>query len=259
MKLIAIVIAMAGLPSLVLSQATITEGNLPQIGDHVTIGINWDAPTPGSAGANQTWDHSGLVEEDSEYFDFVEPSTTDWWEDFTESTLSGISWTDTHSYYKISRGDLSAEGFAVPVSEFLVAKTMYDDTEQILPLPYTYGSTSQDDFSGTWWLGESPYPFTGTVEFEADGYGTLILPSGTYHNVVRYHLYREQVNVADLNRNTVTKDQWAWVSSDFRFWLLLMESSYDGFAYSYLTWWDKNPYGATPTEETSWSQVKSLY
>jgi len=246
-------------PSLAWVQPSITEANLPEIGDHVIIGINWGAITPGPAGSSVIWDHGSLVEENSEYFDYVEPSSTDWWEDFTASTLCGISWTESHSYYSVSRGSLHAEGYAVPFGEGEVAKTLYDDIEQILTLPYTYGSSFQDAFSGTWWFGSTPFPFTGTVDFEADGYGTLILPTGTYENVVRYHIHREQNNGTEPNSTIQTKDQWAWVSSDYRFWLLLMESNFDGFSYSYLTWWDKNPYAATPVVESSWGQVKALF
>jgi hypothetical protein len=123
----------------------------------------------------------------------------------------------------------------------------FDDSEQILELPYSLNSSFVDDFEGTSYIPAfGAFPFDGNLDFEADGYGTLILPTGTYNNVVRYHFFRTQTNYFNgFPAGTITKEQWAWVSADYRFWLLLMEENWDGFSTTPLIWYDKNPFPAT--------------
>lgn len=229
--------------SWVFAQPIITQSNIPQIGDNVTIAICSDPINEGSSGVNQTWDYSGLTESEEQSFMYVDPSITPKADSFPDANLCGISWDGSYSYYKVGSSALEAVGYVTPVPPTDTAMIVFDDYEQIVQLPYTYNDDFIDDFDGTSYVpGFGGLAFDGDIDFEADGYGTLILPTGTYNNVVRYHFFREQTNyVSGFPSNTQTKEQWAWVSADYRFWLLLMEENFDGFATSELIWYDKTP------------------
>ncbi|MCF8379065.1 MAG: T9SS type A sorting domain-containing protein [Bacteroidales bacterium] len=237
---------------LAFSQPEITQSNIPHVGDHVVIAICSDLVNPGTSGTNQTWDMSGLTETEEQSFTYILPSAGIEPDSFPNATLCGVSWQDDYSNYSVSPSSLSVEGYAVTISPDDTSLIVYDDPEQIIQLPFTYNDTFLDNFSGVSYIpGFGAFPFDGYLDFEADGYGTLILPTGTYNNVVRYHFYREQTNyVGGFPAGTTTKDQWAWVSSDYRFWLLLMEEVFDGISTTPLVWYDKNPYSASTSVNT---------
>ena len=246
-----------------IAQPIIGTPNMPQLGDVVTIGLCDDIVDANALnaaiGPMQIWDMSGLTEASEEQFTFVDPATSLWANDFPASNLCGISWEGSHSYYIIGASALETEGQATimpgPAPED-TAKIIYPvDHERILELPYTYGDGHTDTFSGTLDAGPFLGTIAGTVDLDVDGYGTLILPTGTYTNVVRYHLDRVQNNTVMGITSTQTKEQWAWVSADHRFWLLLMEINDDGFSTSDLVWYDKNPALAGPSGQAEIAQA----
>ncbi len=93
------------------------------------------------------------------------------------------------------------------------------------------------------------------MDFEVDGFGTLILPTGTYENVLRYHFFRTQVGDTGFVTITQTKEQCGWMSSDHRFWLMIQEINNDGFSDSELIWYDKDPLPALVTSQEEQAQL----
>jgi hypothetical protein len=229
------------------AQPEITQSNLPLVGDHVVIGICSDAVNPGNPGAMQTWDMSYLTETEEQFFTYIDPAEGLRSDSFPAANLCAVSWLNDYSYYNTGTSSLSVEGHVVTLEPSDTSVFVYNNNEQILGLPYTFNDGFTDTFDGSIYLSNlGTFSFDGTLDFEADGYGTLILPNGTYQNVVRYHFYREQTNYfGGFPAGTQTKEQWAWVSADYRFWLLLMEENWDGFSTTSLIWYDKNPYPAT--------------
>ncbi|NCA84669.1 MAG: T9SS type A sorting domain-containing protein [Clostridia bacterium] len=230
--------------ALAWAQPEITQANLPQTGDHVVIAICSDPVNPGNSGAMQTWDMSSLTQTEEQSFTYIPSAEWPLADSFPEATLCARSWQDDYSYYKVSPTSLTVEGHVVTTDPADTTVIVFSNSEQILELPYTLASNFIDNFEGTSYIPTfGAFPFDGSLDFEADGYGTLILPTGTYNNVVRYHFFRSQTNYFNgIPAGTITKEQWAWVSADFRFWLLLMEENWDGFSTTPLIWYDKNPY-----------------
>ena len=246
-KSFTLVLILSIFSAVAFAQPEITQANIPHIGDNVIISICQGAINPGSSGPNQTWDMSGLIDSEEQSFTYILPSEGLVPDSFPNATLCGVSWQNDYSNYIVSPSSLSVEGYAVTLDPSDTSIIVYDDPEQIIPIPYTYMDSYLDNFSGISYIpGFGAFPFDGYLDFEADGYGTLILPNGTYNNVVRYHFYREQTNYfGGFPAGTTTKDQWAWVSSEYRFWLLLMEEVFDGISTTPLIWYDKNPYIAS--------------
>ena len=231
------------------AQPEITQNNLPQVGDVTIIAICSDAVNPGNSGEMQTWDMSSLTETEEQSFTYIPVSEGLRNDSFPNATLCAVNWKNDYSYYSVSPSALSIEGHVVTTPLNDTSEIVFIEIEQVVTLPYSYNDSFLNNFDGNTYIdGLGTFPFEGFLDFEADGYGTLILPIGTFENVVRYHVSREQTNFFNgIPAGTQTKDQWVWVSEDYRFWLLLMEESFDGFNTTQIVWFDKNPQPAITT------------
>lgn len=241
------IILIALFPFSAFSQPIINMTNMPQTGDEVMISICSDPLNPGNSGMMQTWDMSSLTQSEEQSFTYVEPETAPRIDSFPDANLVAQNWTGDFSYYQVTNSELKILGYLASIPPDDTSIIVFNQAEKLLELPYSYNDSHTSEFTGSSWVpGFGEFPFDGTLDFEADGYGTLILPTGSYENVVRYHFYREQVNyVNGIPAGTTTKEQWAWVSAEYRFWLLIMEENNDGFNTTSLVWYDKNPYPAT--------------
>lgn len=238
----------------VCAQPTITDVNMPQVGDMPTRGICSDVPNPSTlnaqTGANYAWDFSGLNEVSTATFDFIEAADSFWPADFSGSTHCGIAPDeDAYTFYSISNAALETDGYRVIVAPGDTVEQDYTDSEIILNLPATFNSSGTDNFSGPGFAASTNITADGTLSYTCDGYGTLQLPNSSYQNVLRYHANRsETLYVSGFPAGTVTKEQWIWVSSDYRFWLLLMETISDPInGQSTTVWYQKTPIAVNPT------------
>lgn len=236
--------------ALVLSTTLVAQGptidlvNMPQINDVTPIAIcSGDVVAPGNSGADQTWDMSGLAETEEQAFLFEAPENTFFSNDFPNADVCGISWDPAYSYYNYSPDSLTILGYATLLEQLDptdTVKQFYSNPESYVPLPFSFGDVHSDFFAGTSVTPLLDLPFEGTTDFEADGYGTLVLPTGTFNDVVRFRIDREQTS-SGPTQITQTKEQYVWVSATHRFWLLVMETYNDGFSTSELIWYNKNP------------------
>ena len=194
--------ALAFMPA-VFGQITITGSDMPQ--PDVTYPLVNAAITDISlgeiSGANATWDASDLIAlmeapltpvdindaSISAALVFNSPFNSTYQCDFFLPTefpdlgadlgipLDGFNnfYQTDGDAYAIAGIGLSAMGFDLPVT--------YDDIDEILPLPLEYGATMSS--TGAFELditGVLTYGLTQSREVEVDGWGTLILPSGSY-------------------------------------------------------------------------------
>lgn len=243
MKIFISILAVVSTALTFAQSPVITVDNVYLIGDEVPISICNEGVEPGASGENITWDMGYLTEQEERSFSFVAPEDTPWDYQFTESNLCGVSWDDSHSFYQVGASGLRVDGYTSYSNEAQTdtVKIIMSDAEELIPLPLEFGDTQFDEFAGISEAAGFTIPYDGDINFEADGYGTLILPNGTYENVVRYHFTREQNNTFMGITTTQTKEQWGWMSADYRFWLLLMEVNDDGFSEQELVWYAKNP------------------
>lgn len=134
--------------------------------------------TNGSAGANVVWDFSAIIPSSTVItYSVVPVSETAASVNFPSANFcEKFEYNGTPEYWLYKLDNQSFELVAA-VTTFVAN---YYDSEVIFQFPYTY----QSEFTDTvWQLGQPtpPEPITRTY----DGYGTLILPNGTYNNVIR--------------------------------------------------------------------------
>lgn len=243
----------------VIAQPTITQNNMPQIGDQPPVVYCTDVPVEstldGQSGANFSWDYSGLTTESNQGFDFVSPSATLWASSFPGADICGVDdATDAHAYYTSTNSAFSNSGYRLILGPGDTLAVNYTDEEQIIDFPFTYNDNATDIFSGIGVAGGFPVTMDGSISYTADGYGTLTLPNASYNNVIRYRMDRTEVTYFNSTpTGTIVKDQWVWVSSDYRYWLLLMELVDDGFGVDDNVWYQSSPLPALTTgiDETS--------
>lgn len=164
-------------------QPILTNSNCnPVIGDQFTHNLT-NYVSPGSAGANQTWNLSAMSATATNSASFVTVASTPL-PSFPNANMSFKSGT-SYQYYKTSTTALqNCNGIS---SGSIVIQ--YTNLEDQLHFPFNYGNTYSDTWQGSYTILSTNFIRKGTTTVTADGYGTLTTPAGTFTNVMRVHLY----------------------------------------------------------------------
>lgn len=138
-----------------------------QFGD-IAISSNNDSIFEGMAGENVVWDFSDLEVDPFNFYEILDPSLTPYSADFPEADYVMFDYNNYYDYYQCDEERHSALGNSF---------NQLSDPQDLLRFPMTY----LDEFVDTY-VSEEKW---GTDSILADGYGTLILPYGTFDNVLR--------------------------------------------------------------------------
>lgn len=133
---------------------------------------------PGNAGANQVWDFSGLQPLPGITTEWmVSPSSTPFGSAFPTANLVE-KYSDGRFVYVNKSGNQNyLVGFADTTSPY--PPTSFPDPMLFAQRPLVFGTVVTDTFT----LAGSPA--TGIITIDPDAWGTLILPYGTFNNVLR--------------------------------------------------------------------------
>ena len=165
---------------------TLSFTDLPSVGSGWIMGDDtlYNQTIP-SGGTGQIWDYSSLINSFPDTLGFIAVSGTPYTASFPTSNLAGLDLsTTTYSYFTADNTGLYVDGIANSTSTFA-----FNPHRLYFPVPFAYGNT-RSTFSriqvDTVLQGNNLRIISRTNStFEADGTGTLILPSGTYTNVLR--------------------------------------------------------------------------
>ncbi len=190
----------------VAAQVTISDAVLPQAGDTVT----WHVYTPSGGiaitppGGNQSWDFSGLGSDYVQVIPFRPASEGAWYDAVPQADLFTPIAQDQELYYRVAGGKLELLGilgqdpaglgltlfarFEPPLPELRTPMAFFDQylSQSDLSVPF-----SADDVPGGFLdsLPISPDSLRLRIHFErvelADAWGTLTLPGGAQHDVLR--------------------------------------------------------------------------
>jgi len=132
----------------------------------------------GNAGANQTWNFSGLsILPDTSTEWMLDPSMTSMGHLFPTANLVVKVSNGQYTYLEKTVNDNNIMGFIDTTLSF--PATHYTNPMLIAKRPLSYGTIIKDTFM---LAGSSAI---GIVTISPDAYGTLILPNGTHNNVLR--------------------------------------------------------------------------
>ncbi len=126
-------------------------------------------------------------------FTYLDPTTTPMTDSFPTATLAYAE-GGGYAYRSFDAAGVYYLGYHMGGTSPVVD---YQDPELTFQFPCTYGTQWVDSLFADYLPGPSWY-YAGSINAEADGYGTLILPYDTFTNVLRLH----------LSRNTILETQW---------------------------------------------------
>lgn len=140
---------------------------------------------PGPTGANFTVDASGLVPGGSSQSQVVTASSTPYVSYFPQATHASTGLTDQTQYAFMQMNSTAGLnwGFYGPASH-----VVYTNAEKLYQFPLTNGSTWTDAFNGTGDNSGQAFTRSGSTTCSYNGYGTVIMPYGTFTNMARFEI-----------------------------------------------------------------------
>lgn len=194
--------------SAAIAQPTLTAiGINPVVGDLYTL-KQCNFVNPGSAGANQTWNLSGMVATSTASYTSSSPSSTPYASSFTNSNFS-MNFSGVYTF-----GNTSSTVWQNTGAYGNNVMFAYSNPEDYLHYPFNMGNTFTDTWAVNFTSNTIPFARTGTTTVTYDGYGTLTLPNGTFSNAVRVHFYQSFQDVytyaSVTNTITYTNDEYMW-------------------------------------------------
>jgi hypothetical protein len=196
-----LILAVAAISTSVIAQPTFTASNFNPVIGEMSAGSTFDSTsfTVPVLGANVTWNYNGLVLESSNppAVAFVNPSTTSYASSFTSANAATGS-NNAYNYYLFNSSGQYHYGEGSPsqvVSE--------DDPGTLYTFPFTYGFSLTDNMHANFIANGFPAERVGTITTVADGYGTLVLPNGTYNNVLHVTQRWEFDEIVDYGSTTM--------------------------------------------------------
>ncbi len=175
----------------------------------------------GASGAALTWDFSSLHELSTDTGFIHSCSSTTLCDSFPGSSFVQVN-GDNYTYYDTSSTALYITGVALTGST--TYNLRYSNTELSLNYRLTYNNYYTD--TGTGFDGYYSYLFVDT--FKYDGYGTLILPSGTVHNVMRIHRNSFETITHASVTNIYRTEGYYWYVPNYHNNILNIEYYYTG-------------------------------
>ncbi len=170
-------------------QITLLSTDMVDIGDQVVRYIDSiPAYGPGSAGANQTWDFSGAVNEYTTNTSVMSVGSTPYASTFPGSSYAMQGDANSFLYFTETTGNLTTDGAA---GDLLLTGEMieapFTDGLILHVFPRTYGDYHNDTYSFVAEADGSAFgvyairlTHSGHVYDTTDGYGSLITPTGIY-------------------------------------------------------------------------------
>ena len=144
---------------------------------YITPGQN-----PGTAGASQTWNFSGITYSNSYRGDYAICTASPHCSAFPGSTIALM--TPNVSYFMAVDGD-SFFSTGVWYDRSVDVEEKYPDPQTLLRFPLTYGDSYVDSFRAVQILGNDTLTRRGSDSTLADGWGTLLIKSANLSNVLR--------------------------------------------------------------------------
>lgn len=189
MKSLIILTTVLSLSLNTVSQVTINGNDVnPTPGDNFSE-FTCNYVSPGSAGANQTWNFSNLT------------STGNQTSNVSSSSSNGANIVVNYSggtniHYKT---DASSQEIKYITTNNSSTIFNYSNGEKTLQFPLSLNTTYTDNFRATFSTNGFPSVRSGSNVLIADGYGTLILPGQTLTDVVRTKLTQQYADTISLS------------------------------------------------------------
>lgn len=176
----------------------------------------------GGAGNNTTWDYSGLKKENRTITQWIiSPEKSSGGAAYPGATLVEKYADGKYVFLKADKSKTYLLGFTDETSKVNIR---YDQPVLIAKRPFSYKDTVIESYTTSYTVNGMDFSGTGTVNIEADGFGTLILPDKTYTNTLRIKITQKQTDTSKQHQltNELTIITYAWFDKNHTSALLKM-------------------------------------
>jgi hypothetical protein len=222
------------------AQPVITSNAMVQIGESAPVQFVSDGFNPGMGGANVAWDFSQLQDDTLGFtWEALSPATSPFVDSFPNANLAfkspvqnGLQENWIYYDWDATAETLNLHGSAAIITDSASQDTFYyvltANPKLVQTFPFTNGDSYTDNFTGRNTISISNFTLVqtrnGSITVEADGYGSLVTPAGTFQNVLR-------IKTTELITDTYmgfgtdqTITRYTWYSADEKYLLLHMDS-----------------------------------
>jgi hypothetical protein len=200
-----------------LNAQIISANARPMAGDVFQYKMDTISIDTNTIGMNVTWNFASLNLPDSIYSDnYVTPASTSLGSYFSSANYA-VSAVWFLSFYLSTNSFIEEKGFAYMQD----CHIKYLNPLKVMKFPFTYGDTLKDFYN---YFEDCPfgqYSGSGSIHVKGDGMGTLILPSGTYSNILRVKTVLYEANIGGGNTKNV---KYEWYQSGKKFPLISYHS-----------------------------------
>ena len=186
------------------AQVVLTRNSFPLIGDQQAAFLyDTSGVDHGESGVNKIWDFSNIIKDKSAgTMKYLSPSNTPNGSKFPGSNIAQTDPTVEQGYSYALLDDKEFTGYGVTLSQQGGTSTVvYSNKLTAMIFPFAFNSIHRDNFAGTIKNTVTPYVTfrTGTVSFQGDGTGQIILPDGRKYAALRTKAIQEIEDVTDLD------------------------------------------------------------
>ena len=200
----------------VTAQITLTTPLLVEVGDVYSYNeLSNTSLNLLNGGANQTWDLSTVSGTTLHVDSVVSLSAMSDASNFPQATY-GVLGTGNEVYMNNGANATNTIG-AYKTGDY---RMVYSDFLANFSTPMAYNDLQTDNFSGTYedFASTATFAITGTAQYKADGYGTLILPHATINNVLRIEIITTTTTTINGGQSATAVDSsYSWYSADYKF------------------------------------------
>jgi len=217
----------------VCAQPTITAAGCNPVAGETFYGryCSTTGVTLGATGAGVTWNMAGLTVTDYDTVQYQACAGTPYCDTFPGSTLA-VQYDDEYDYFVTDATKFAATGFGMPSG----GSQYYSDPISYMVYPMLYNTVKIDSYVSSQPAFQT-YSY-GIDTFKADAYGTLILPTGTYNNVLRVHMIAISTDSMDFTTPAMVShrrsDIYMWYKEGFHNPLMTMYYDTSGTGVSHL-------------------------
>ena len=198
--LLSLCLALASI--MLYAQPTITSSVAGSIGDNINFDeVDADGVSEGLAGENVTWDFGDIATTGTSFgYELVDVTDAPEFAEFPGANAAADNGVGQFGFVKITGSEYL--NYGTYASGII---TYYDNPEAVFVFPLSYGTTNTDDFHSSFFSGID-FERSGTTTMEVDGYGSIILPTGTYEDVIRVKVHQLYMDEADLLPSPIEYD-----------------------------------------------------
>jgi hypothetical protein len=186
------------------AQPVLTASGINPVPGDISVIKRTQDLSPGSSGANQTWNFSSMVVSATDNYSTGAVSLAPEGSNFPSAN---VQWNNgsVYAFWKTSSTALVNMGFDTPA-----AVMPYSNGEDFLHFPFSYNNSYSDSWQSIYDVSGFTFTRTGVTTVTYDGYGSLTTPAFNLSNVARVHFLQDYKDSSQFSTTHYVNDEYFW-------------------------------------------------